>query len=276
MTEKGARALKTASSGESIEHPEANPLGAVSIGKAVIITGDDFGVSREVNAGIIRAYREGVLRGTSMMVAGAARDEAARLARENPALDVGLHLVVCRGSSVLPFEKLEGIVDATGRFLESPVIVGMRYFFNRKIRTRLRDEVRAQIDLHLKLVGYLNHIDGHLNFHVHPVLADILLDLAAEYRVPCIRIPREPIVITLALARDHLNRKLIEAVIFRALSRRTRRMLPSRGTRTTDYLFGLHQSGNITENYVLCVTARLREGVTDKYFYPAIEPGATP
>ena len=247
----------------------------MSIGKAVIITGDDFGVSRQVNAGIIRAYREGVLRGTSMMVAGAARDEATWLARENPTLDVGLHLVVCRGTSVLPFDKLEGIVDSAGRFAENPVMAGMRYFFNRKIRTHLRDEIRAQIDLHLRLIGYLNHIDGHLNFHVHPVLADILLDLAAEYRVPCIRIPREPIITTLALARDHFGRKLIEAVIFRALSRRTRRMLAARGICTTDYLFGLHQSGNLTEDYVLGIIARLREGVTEIYFHPAIDAGAT-
>jgi len=267
--------LKAAHPGESIEHPPANQLGAESIGKAVIITGDDFGVSREVNAGIIRAYREGVLRGTSLMVAGAARDEAAAAARENPGLDVGLHLVLCRGHSVLPFDKLKGIVDTTGHFAENPVIAGMRYFFNRTIRTALLDEIRAQIDLHLELVGYLNHIDGHLNFHVHPVLADILLDLAAEYRVPCIRIPREPIITTLGLAREHFPRKVIEAVIFRALSRRTRRMLAARRIRTTDYLFGLHQSGNLTEDYVLGVIARLREGVTEIYFHPAIDASRT-
>ena len=268
--------MKSEPSDESFEHLPASPVGAVSIGKAVIITGDDFGVSREVNAGIIRAYRDGVLRGTSLMVAGAARDEAAAAARETPGLDVGLHLAVCHGRSVLPFDKLEGIVDTTGHFTENPVMAGMRYFFNRKIRTHLRDEVRAQIDLHLKLIGSLNHIDGHLNFHVHPVLADMLLDLAAEYRVPCIRIPREPIMTTLALARDHFARKLIEAVIFRALSRRMRRMLAARGIRTTDYLFGLHQSGNLNEDYVLGVIARLREGVTEIYFHPAIDAGATP
>src|SRR5229473_2228995 len=82
---------------------------------------------------------------------------------------------------------------------------------------------------------------------------------------PCRRIPREPIITTLALARDHFARKLIEAVIFRALSRRTRRIFAARGIRTTDYLFGLHQSGNLTEDYVLGVIARLREGVTEIY-----------
>ena len=70
--------------------------------KRLIVNGDDFGFSREVNAGIIRAHREGILTSTSLMVAEAARDEAAALAKENPALDVGLHLVVCMGRSVLP------------------------------------------------------------------------------------------------------------------------------------------------------------------------------
>ena len=209
--------------------------------RAVIVTADDFGFSREVNAGIIRAHREGILTATSLMVAAAARDEAAALARENPKLDVGLHLVVCRGHSALPPDRLAGIVDASGNFPESPVRAGMRYYFNRDIRARLRDEIRAQIDLHLKLIGRLDHIDGHLNFHVHPVIAEILIDLCTEYRVRCIRLPREPVFTTLALARDHAARKIVEAGIFRALSRRARRLVDSHGMRSTDWLFGLHQ-----------------------------------
>ena len=99
--------------------------------KSVIFTADDFGASPEVNAGILRAHREGVLRGASLMVAAPARDAAVAAARECPGLDVGLHLVVCKGQSVLPAARLGGLVDATGRFVESPVRGGMRYFFNR-------------------------------------------------------------------------------------------------------------------------------------------------
>lgn len=244
--------------------------------KAVIISADDFGLSREVNAGVLRSHREGVLGGASLMVTGAARDEAAALARGHPALDVGLHLVVCKGASVLPAGQLGGIVDGAGRFAENPVLGGMRYFFNRRIRTRLRDEIRAQIELHLKLVGYLHHIDGHLNFHVHPVIADILIDLAAEYRVSCLRIPREPVFTTLALAPDYAARKLVEAVIFRALSRRTRRLMAARGLKSTDWLFGLHQSGHLSEEYVIGAIGRLRPGLTEFYFHPAEDIGATP
>jgi hopanoid biosynthesis associated protein HpnK len=244
--------------------------------KSVIFTADDFGASAEVNAGILRAHRKGVLRGTSLMVAAPARDAAVAAARECPGLDVGLHLVVCKGQSVLPPERLGGLVDAEGRFVENPVRGGMRYFFNRRLRTKIADECRAQIELHLKLVGYLNHIDGHLNFHVHPVICNILLDLASEYHVPCIRLPREPVFTTLALARDNAPRKLVEAVIFRALSRRARRKMARRGIKSTDWLFGLHQSGNLSEHYMLDVIARLRPGVTEIYAHPAADVGGRP
>ncbi len=245
--------------------------------RAVIVTADDFGISREANAGIIRAHREGVLTATSLMVAGVARDEAAALAREHRDLDVGLHLVVCMGTSVLGRERLGGIVDAAGRFGENPVGAGMRYFFSRRARILLRDEIRAQIETHLRLVGRLDHIDGHLNFHVHPAIADLLMELGAEYRVPCMRLPRESVLTTLRLARDHMPRKLVEAVIFRALSRRTRRMMAARGIRTTDWLFGLHQSGNLSADYLIGVIRRLRPGLTELYFHPAADlGGATP
>jgi hopanoid biosynthesis associated protein HpnK len=244
--------------------------------KAIIINADDFGYSPEVNAGVIRAHREGVLTSASLMVTAQARDAAADLARDNPQLDVGLHLVLCQGTSAIPHHELGGLVDSDGRFAANPTRAGMRYFFNRKLRERIRAECRAQIERHLNLIGYLNHIDGHLNIHVHPVIADILIELAAEYRVPYIRLPREPVFTTVALARDNFARKLTEAAIFHSLSARARRRMTERGIKSTDWLFGLHQSGNLSKNYLHGVIARLREGITELYFHPAADVGGLP
>jgi hopanoid biosynthesis associated protein HpnK len=244
--------------------------------KRLIVNGDDFGYSREVNAGIIRAHREGILTSTSLMVADAARDEAAALAKENPALDVGLHLVVCMGRSVLPPTEIAPLVDAMGRFSNNPTLSGMRYFFTPGIGEKLKAECRAQIELHLQLIGYLNHIDGHLNFHVHPALAPILVELAHEYQVPSIRIPSEPVFTTLAVSRERAAAKLLEAVIFRALSRRARRMATARDITSTERLFGLHQTHHITEDYVVRVMERLPDGLTEIYFHPAMDIGGTP
>jgi len=244
--------------------------------RAVIITADDFGFSREVNAAVIGTFRHGVLTAASLMVAGAARHEAVTLARELPDLDIGLHLVVCRGLSVLGPKHLDGLVDARGRFPQQPILAGLKYFFDRRVRSCLRDELRAQIDSHLELVGYLHHMDGHLNFQVHPVIAAILIELASEYRIPFIRLPREPLLTTLRLARDHLTRKIIESIIFGTLSRRTFKIMRARGIRTTDRVFGLHQTGHVTEAYIIGLIARLPVGTTEIYFHPAEDVGAVP
>jgi len=244
--------------------------------KRLIVNADDFGLSPEVNAGITRAHRDGILRSASLMVAEPAARAAADLARDNPELDVGLHAVVCQGRSMLDGSRLGAAVRASGEFIDSPVAAGMRYFFDRSLRAAMTDELRAQVERHLELVGYLNHIDGHLNFHVHPLFADILVNLAVEYKVPCIRLPRERVMTTLRLRRDNATRKLVESAIFRTLSRRTRRMMTERGLTSTDALFGLHQSGNLSEDYVVGVIDRIRDGTTELYFHPAADIGGIP
>jgi hopanoid biosynthesis associated protein HpnK len=244
--------------------------------KRLIVNADDFGLSPEVNAGIMRAHRDGILRSASLMVAEPSALPAAELARDNPALDVGLHAVVCQGRSILDSSRLGTAVSASGEFMDSPVSAGMRYFFDRSIRAAMTDELRAQVERHLELVGYLNHIDGHLNFHVHPLFADILVNLAVEYKVPCIRLPRERVMTTLRLRRDNAMRKLVESVIFRTLSRRTSRMMTERGLTSTDALFGLHQSGHLSEDYVVGVIDRIRDGTTELYFHPAADIGGVP
>ena len=245
--------------------------------KLLIVNGDDFGASREVNAGIVRCHREGILTSTSLMVAEPAREEAAALARECPELDVGLHLVFVQGKSVLPPTELGSLVNARAVFTGSPVKAGLRYFFNRGLRQKIVDECRAQIEAHLRLIGYLNHIDGHLNVHVHPVIIEILTDLAVEYRVPCLRLPREPVMTTMRLSRDHAARKLAESAVFRTLSARARRLMAQRGIKSVDWLFGLHQSGNFTRHYLHGLLARLPDNcATELYFHPAADLGERP
>jgi hypothetical protein len=81
---------------------------------------------------------------------------------------------------------------------------------------------------------------------------------------------------TLALRQDNAMRKIVESVIFRTLSRRTSRMMAERGLTSTDALFGLHQSGHLSEDYVVGVIDRIRDGTTELYFHPAADIGGVP
>ncbi len=60
--------------------------------KWLIVTGDDFGMSGGINRGILEAHRDGILTTASLLVNQPASEDAAALARECPALSLGLHL----------------------------------------------------------------------------------------------------------------------------------------------------------------------------------------
>ena len=59
----------------------------------LIVNADDFGLTDGINQGIIEAHAGGIVSSTSLMVYGAAAEQAVRLAAEHPALSVGLHFV---------------------------------------------------------------------------------------------------------------------------------------------------------------------------------------
>src|SRR5579883_126176 len=143
-------------------------------GKELVVNGDDFGLSPEINAAILRAHTEGVLTSASLMVSASASEQAVAIAKQFPTLDVGLHLVLCDVTSCLPPERLYGLVDSAGRFANHEIPAGFRYLFHPRSRAALRDECRAQIETHLAKVGSLSHIDGHRNLHLHPQVIDIL------------------------------------------------------------------------------------------------------
>jgi len=233
--------------------------------RRLIVSADDFGLSPGVNAGILSAHRDGILTDASLMVSGAACAEAVEMARRTPTLSVGLHLVLVQGRASASPHLVTRLVDRHGMFRNQPVLNGMRYFFTPGIRAQLRHEVCAQLDKYLETGLPLSHVDGHLNIHMHPTVLAILLDVAPQYGVHAVRLPREPLGISLRLDGRERVRKVMEAVTFRALVRWALPRLAAHGMRHPDQMFGLHESGHVTEPYLLGLLASLPPGVTEIY-----------
>lgn len=233
--------------------------------RRLIVSADDFGLSSGVNAGILGAHRNGILTNAGLMVTGAACDEAARLARETPTLSVGLHLVLVQGRAAVLPPAIPRLVGADGMFRTSPVAAGFRYFFTPRIRAELAREIRAQLEAFSATGLPLSHVDGHLNVHVHPTVLNILLQFAPDYGIRALRLPREPLRTSLRLDRRAPARKVAEAAIFRSLARYAAPRLAAHGIRWVDRVFGLHQSGHVTEAYLLGVLAALPRGTTEIY-----------
>ena len=238
----------------------------------MIVTGDDFGLSPAVNRAIVRAHEQGLLTSASLMVSGSAASEAVALAKAHPRLAVGLHLVLCQGRSSLAPHQIPGLVDARGNFDRSPVRAGLRYFFVRSLRPQLRSEIEAQLEGFRATGLVLSHLDGHLNLHLHPTVLTILLELAGQYRIPAMRLPLDDLRSTLALDKKRLAYKLSHAIIFGIVCRYAQGRLASAGIRVADRVYGLLQSGDMNEAFLLGLLPRIRGEVVEWYCHVGLPP----
>lgn len=229
---------------------------------------DDFGFSNGVNQAILKAHREGVVTSTSLMVTGEAAEEAIALAKDNPGLAVGLHLVVVSGRAALLPSEIPALVDARGRFRRGPVASGLRYQFGAAARAQLRREIRAQL-LRFRESGLtLSHVDGHLHMHLHPVVLSCLVELADEFGIRSIRLPSEELSLNLAFDGRFAARKILWSWIFGRLRRHGERRLRPAGIAFADRVYGLLQTGRITEEYWLDLLPRLAASTVEIYCHP--------
>lgn len=133
--------------------------------KKLIVNADDFGYARGVNRGIIEAYQKGIVSSTTLLVNKPAVQEAAKLARENPGLGVGLHFEV--------FEEDRKILQ---ELKKAEVMMAIE---------RTTRELLDQVEKFRKLVGRIpTHIDSHYHVHKLPRVLPIILEVAHRYKLP--------------------------------------------------------------------------------------------
>jgi hopanoid biosynthesis associated protein HpnK len=238
--------------------------------RRIIITGDDFGFSSSVNRAIIEAHERGVLTNTSLMVTGEAFEEAVALAREHPKLGVGLHLVLTDGAAVLPPVKIPHIVDDEGRF-RGPFAAGVRYQCHPAGSREVRMEIRAQLEKFQSTGLPLSHVDGHKHMHMPPIVLDTLALLAAEFSIRAVRLPAEELVLALQSDRKGVLGKSSLCAAFGTLRPIARRRLKAAGIRTPERVYGLFQTGRMTEDYWLKLIPQIRANWVEVYTHPTFD-----
>ena len=238
----------------------------------LIITADDFGRSTHINAAVIQAHRQGILTAASLMVAGDAFDEAVELARQTPTLAVGLHVVLVDGKPVLPPERLRGLVDENGRFPDSPARLGMQYFFNPRARRQVAEEIAAQFERFAQTGLPLAHVDGHQHLHLHPAVFPMVARLAGQYGAGGIRLPRDELRLALHYNSAQALTKLSWSIVFGLLSRWSLRALRELNLPVARRVYGLMQTGQMEERYVIELLRHIQADSAEIYFHPTTGP----
>ena len=146
--------------------------------KRLIVNADDFGFTRDVNAGIIEAHTRGIVTAATLMANGDAFDDAVQLAHANPSLDVGAHFVLIGGHSLLTQEPLPKDAPSLAR----AVYAG---------QLDLYGELAAQANK-IKAAGISpSHADTHKHTHLLPPVFRALCIVAEEFQIPFLRRPAD-------------------------------------------------------------------------------------
>ncbi len=209
------------------------------------------------------------------MVTGAAFQEAVELARQHPRLAVGLHLVLIDGEAVLSPREIPQIVDKQGRFPPNPFVAGSRYQCYPAARAQVRLEIRAQLEKFRRTGLKLSHVDGHQHLHMIPIVLSALIGLSREFGIRAIRIPSEELRVALRLDGSDFLEKGKLAFFFGMLRRSSKRRLESAGIRCPERVYGLLQSGRMTEDYLLKLIPRIRANRVEVYSHPTMDAHAS-
>lgn len=224
--------------------------------RSFVVTGDDFGMNREVNAAVERYHRAGALQQASFMVTGAAVDEAVAIARRNPALRVGLHLALCDALATQP----SALTDGEGRLPRSPALAGLRYAFAPGLHRALQAEIERQFARFRDLGFAPTYWDGHTHLHLHPVIFALTLPIAQAQGFQRIRLVREP------------GPPAVVPWIFDRLSHAAIPRLRAAGIGFSDRVFGLRNTGKMSPASFRHAMAQSGAGETEIYFHPGADP----
>lgn len=159
--------------------------------KQLIINADDFGLSPGINRGVIKAFREGILSSTTMLVNMPGFEESVTLAQENPDLSVGIHLNLSWGRPTAKPDKVSSLVDGKEHFSNSVLALAVKSFLGKVKSEEIELEFRNQIEKFLATGLKPTHLDTHKHIHCLGNVLCALLKVAEEFNIRKIRYSEE-------------------------------------------------------------------------------------
>jgi len=159
----------------------------------LLVRADDLSAAQAVNEACVRTCTQGIARSVEVIASGPWFLDAVRLLKENPGIDVGVHLCLTSEWERVkwrPLTAAPSLVDENGYFFPStrqrPDYPPNTAFLDAKPRPEeVERELRAQIELVKRhLPGRVSHVSSHMGAATAtPELRAITIKLAKEHRL---------------------------------------------------------------------------------------------
>ncbi len=192
--------------------------------------------------------------------------DACALARANPRLGVGCHVVLVGGKSVVPFREIPSLADKDGNLSDSLLGFATKATLGQIRPGEIEREVRAQID-RIRAAGIEpSHLDSHKHTHAHPVVMNAIAKVARECGISRVRTPIERL-------RDSwnsagLSAQLAAAVAVQLAAGPFASISRKYGLRSPDRFLGLAMTGKLGPVALRRMIESLLEGTTEIMLHP--------
>lgn len=213
--------------------------------RSLVVNADDFGFTRDVNEGIVEAHLRGILTSTTLMANGPAFEDAVRLARLHPSLDIGCHLVLVGEPGFPPTVAQLIQAIALGRV---------------PIYEALAAQVRRILDAGIEPT----HLDTHKHTHLLPPVLDAVARLSEEFKIRWVRRPYD---FPLAPGGIDWKKRMVNRA-FGAVRRYSEHVLHKHACRFTDHFAGFQITGNYDAATLAQLIRSLPEGSTEFMCHP--------
>jgi len=157
----------------------------------LIVRGDDMGYTHSGNEALIKCYKEGIETSIEVIVPSPWFPEAVKLLRQNPGVDVGIHLAITSEWENIkwrPLTNCKSLQDSNGYFL--PMAYPNKNYPGKSItenKWNIQDiemELRAQIEMAMKYIPTITHVSNHMGFfNLSPEVKALARRLAREYKI---------------------------------------------------------------------------------------------
>ncbi len=231
--------------------------------KQLVVNADDFGLRHSINSGIEDAIKCGIVRSVSFVVNTDEFDDSVKIIKNCKNVGIGVHLNITDGKPVSGISGLDFLLNKNNAFTGSHIKALSRIFFHQNrllsVKTEFKEQIKKLQDTGLKI----SHIDSHGHVHMFPCLFDIVTELAEEFKIKFIRIPKENLYSDAYFFRW-------KSLILSRFSNSALLKIKQKTLRCADNFSGITGVGNLTKEKLAGLLQKIDYGLTEIVVHPGM------
>jgi chitin disaccharide deacetylase len=237
--------------------------------RRLIVNADDFGLTAGVNRAIVEGNRTGVVTSATLMANAQASAGAIELAKAQPELKIGCHVVLIDGAPITA--NLPTLTNGSSHFLSS-----LKKFAVAAVRGQIApEEIQREVEAQIRKIQVngvtLTHVDSHKHTHMFPHVLRPVLRAAKACGIRAIRNPFEPLRswpgITV-FRTPALWLRSAGVMVFQMFASEFRRALNEEGMVSTDGTVGIAVTGLLDQQKLLCILEAIPDGTWELVCHP--------